>query len=66
MKIEERKQADYEDGFKLGCSHRKAGTKPSWFKTGSPVSSNHNVGFLDGLTGKSHRYDTGKRKSALI
>ena len=45
--------------------------KPSWFSArkldaGSPVSSHHGKGFLDGLFGKPHLYQTGRRKKALI
>ena len=72
MKTNERAQLDYEQGFSHGCQQRKKkASKPKWFDdrakgSGSPVSSHHGVGFLDGLVGKPNRYASGARKSALI
>jgi hypothetical protein len=72
MKTKERVELDYDRGHRDGRACRDKGSaKPSWFDgrkadAGSPISTPHGVGYLDGLLGKQHRYAKGKRKSALV
>lgn len=72
MKAKERAGIDYDRGHCDGRACRDKGTtKPAWFSTrkpgaGSPISTHHGDGFSDGMNGKAHRYEKGKRKSALV
>ena len=72
MKANEKAELDYNSGYWDGDHYRKKGKPlPKWYNgaargAGNPVSPPYGEGFRDGVHGKSHRYEKGKRKRALV